>query len=423
MHFPPTNSHVRALPPAIFALLVLGPLAFAANKITGVVHNGSTGLPAAGEDVILIRLDQGMEEESRAKIDSQGAFTLPVLYPAKSYLVRVVHQGVTYDHVASIGSTLGVEIFDAALQVQDVAGTAEIMRVGTNGKMLHVSDMYDIRNLSVPPTTQAGQRTFEFYIPSAAKIDSVLAAGPGGIGVMISAVPAPGEPGHYTVNFPLRPGDTKFAVNYDVPYAGRASFHPRIAYPMQQVAIMIPPAMRFKSAPNSFHPLGIQGSDFQAQAMNRVPAGRVPWFEISGRGVLPILHAQANARAQSAAEVVASPTAAFRGAGSNMSNTRGPTAGSSSSYFMLWLVLAAAIGLICGCVILKRRRRRNVNEGAVLEPQPSEPKAAGRLLEELKQELFDLERDRVRGAITDADYRSTRFALEQTLKRTMAKAG
>jgi len=70
--------------------------------------------------------------------------------------------------------------------------------------LLHVSDMVEIKNESSPPLTEAGERTFEVYLPANAKIDSVLAAGPGEMGVMISAVPVPDEPGHYAVNFPLR---------------------------------------------------------------------------------------------------------------------------------------------------------------------------------------------------------------------------
>jgi len=53
------------------------------------------------------------------------------------------------------------------------------------------------------------------YLPPNAKIDSVLAAARGRERD-ISAALVPGEPGHYAVNFPLRPGATKFAFNYDL---------------------------------------------------------------------------------------------------------------------------------------------------------------------------------------------------------------
>jgi len=144
-----------------------------------------------------------MQEEARAKTDSQGTFTLNVQHPDKPYLVRVLHQGVTYDQQASAGQALSIHVFDAATHVQGITGTIEILRAGTVGNLLHVSDMVEIKNESSPPLTQAGERTFEMYLPPNAKIDSVLAAGPGKMSVTISAALVPGDPGHYAVKFPL----------------------------------------------------------------------------------------------------------------------------------------------------------------------------------------------------------------------------
>src|SRR5260370_15487994 len=44
--------------------------------ITGTVHNQTTFKPSLGDDVILLRLGNGMEEETRTKTDAQGGFTL-----------------------------------------------------------------------------------------------------------------------------------------------------------------------------------------------------------------------------------------------------------------------------------------------------------------------------------------------------------
>src|SRR5260370_38528358 len=101
-----------------------------------------------------------MQEEARATTDAQGVFTLTVQYPDKPYLVRVVHQGVSYDQQASAGDALSIQVFDAARRVQGVTGSIEILRTGTTGNLRHVSDLYDIRNESSPPLTQAGAATF-----------------------------------------------------------------------------------------------------------------------------------------------------------------------------------------------------------------------------------------------------------------------
>src|ERR1700687_67975 len=261
--------------------------ALGANSISGSVRNQSRSEPASGDEVILLRLDTGMSEEARSKTDAQGAFILNVQNPDKPYLVRVFHHGVSYDQQASAGQALSIQVFDAAAQVRGITGTIEILRTGTNGNLLHISDMVEIKNASIPPLTQVGERAFEMYLPPNAKIDSVIAAGPGKIGVMISAAPVPSEPGHYTVNFPLRPGATKFAFNYDLPYEGHVAFQTRHAYPLQQLAVMTPPAMKFSSRSSAFELLATGNNRYQVHAANQLKAGKGPEFEVSGPGAFP----------------------------------------------------------------------------------------------------------------------------------------
>ncbi len=275
---------------AVLALIAcLSTAAQNANIIKGSVQNQSRGEPAVGADVLLVRLDRQMQEEARAKTDAHGTFTLNVQYPGKPYLVRVLHQGVSYDQQASPGDALSIQVFDAARRVRGITGTIEILRTGTNGNLLHVSDLVEIKNESSPPLTQAGERTFEMYLPANARIDSVLAAGPGKMGMTISAAQVPGEPGHYTVSFPLRPGATKFAFNYDLPYGGHVAFHTRRAYPLRQLAVMIPPTMKFSATGNN---------RYQVQAINQLQAGEGPDFEIFGTGAVPPLADQAKTPAR-----------------------------------------------------------------------------------------------------------------------------
>ena len=55
-----TNCHRRVRNPAKRA-------SASAQTLTGTLKNGTTGKPAAGDDVILIKLGQGMEEAARTK--------------------------------------------------------------------------------------------------------------------------------------------------------------------------------------------------------------------------------------------------------------------------------------------------------------------------------------------------------------------
>jgi len=330
-----------------------------ANNITGTVRNQSRGEPAAGDEVILARLDMGMQEEGRAKTDSLGAFTLNVQHLGKPYLVRVFHQGVSYDQQASAGQALSIEVFDAAIHVQGITGTIEILRTGTVGNLLHVSDMVEIKNESSPPLTEAGERTFEVYLPANAKIDSVLAAGPGEMGAMISAVPVPDEPGHYAVNFPLRPGATKFAFNYDLPYRGHAAFQTRHAYPLQQMAVMIPPTMKFSSRSPAFKILPVGNSRYQVQAANQLQAGEGPGFEVSGTGALPPLGEQAKPQARSQSPAVSNRVESVPGRGALPSLANIDTRSKQTQAPSQSLVLGGVTSvLLAACVLLVWRARK-----------------------------------------------------------------
>jgi hypothetical protein len=268
-------------------------VALAADTVAGVALNRTTDKAAAGDEVILLRLEHGMQEEARTRTDARGAFAFAVNAPQTLYLIRVMHQNVNYDEPVEANHPVAIAVYDKAARVGELAGTMEVLRMGSRGDGLHVSDMVEIRNESNPPRTEAGERTFEVYLPPQAKLDTVLAAGEEKIGVIIKASALPGEPGHYAVNFPLRPGATKFAFNYDLPYAGEAVFRKKSAYPLKLLSVMIPQSMTFSAQPSAFHLLRDADGKFQVEAATLLKAGETREFSVAGKGVLPRLPAAA----------------------------------------------------------------------------------------------------------------------------------
>ena len=78
-----------------------------ADSITGVVTNKTTDKPSAGDDVVLIRLAQGMQESTRTKTDAKGRFTLEVPNGDNGvHLVRVTHDKANYFRPAPPGTPL-----------------------------------------------------------------------------------------------------------------------------------------------------------------------------------------------------------------------------------------------------------------------------------------------------------------------------
>jgi hypothetical protein len=411
--------------------------ALAADAIAGVVHNRTAGGPAAGDDVLLLSLDRGTPEEARTRTDAQGTFTLKGAHPDRSYLVRVIHQNVIYDQQASPGNALSVDVFDAAAKVQGLSGSIEVIRIGTVGDHLHVSDMIEIENGSKPPLTQAGERTFEVYLPAHAKLSSLLAADSKDIALMISAVPVPGEPGHYTVNFPLRPGATRFAFNYDLPYDGHVTFHPKSIYPLQQLAVMFPLAMTFTSPSRShaFQILPVGNVGYRVEAVNQVNAGEGPEFEISGMGAFPSIQPQTQAQTHVlpkppdsalTASALLPRGEARQNRGEIASVTMPVSVSSTRSSPLQWWYLGAGATLMLGIFgLIVRRQRRPAYAIAMAAQTTAEhaPQMQTLLMEALKQEIFQLEVDRLQGTITAGEYASAKQTLKGTIDLAVARAG
>jgi len=241
---------------------------------------------------------------------------------------------------------------------------------------------------------------------------------------MISATPLASEPGHFTVNIPLRPGATKFAFNYDLPYDGHTTFRTRRLYPLQQLAVMIPPTMKFSSRSPAFQVLPTGNSNYQVRAANRVNAGQGPEFEISGVGALPALQARAQP-APKAPPTVATPAPSAMSSSpalTQRTSASGTVAGSKPSAPVSrwqWWVLGVGgfLALGAGGFLLWRGERISANSGE----QSGQGLAYSS--EVLKEELFRLEIDRLHGTISGEEYDSAKQALEGTIKRALARAG
>jgi hypothetical protein len=208
---------------------------------------------------------------------------------------------------------------------------------------------------------------------------------------------------------------TKFAVNYDLPYSGKAVFHPVLQYPVQQFAVMFPPAMKFTSSAAGFHPLATGDRGFQVQAMNRVRAGALPSFELSGNGTLPAAPDQARSKSITpAAQIEIPATAAGTPISGKMSNPQ-PTKAT------LWIV--AMFAILASAWIIIWRIRRSVPFAFATASLPNSvpsavadgPSSAATTLEAIKEQLFRLETDRLRGSISAADYAISKQALEKVI--------
>ena len=401
-----------------------------AASLSGTVTNGTSGKPAAGDDVILLSLGQGMEESGRSKTDARGNFTLELSGPPGPHLVRVVHQGVTYHRMAPPGTTsVEIKVFDAAKKVEGVSVAADLMYVQAKGDELGITRIFSVVNSSQPPRTQMNDQNFEFYLPEGAQIDGADAQTAGGQPVNAAPVPQT-EKNRYAFIFPLRPGETQFQVTYRVPYSGSAQIDPRPIYPMQHFVVLIPKSMQFTPAQKSTYEEKAPPNqpDAVAQVAVNTKPGQQLSFGVSGSGML--------------AENNPGNAGEPGGGGESARDSRpggglGPPIDAPDPLEKYrWYILGGfAIVLAGGAIYIAKRPRLAAGDFGAADEEPEEihrqtprqvrpaqpPARSNLLLEALKEELFQLEVERKQGHISQPDYEKAKAALDQTLERALKR--
>ena len=417
-----------------FLTILLSVAVASAATITGTVTNGTTGKPAAGDDVILIKLQQSMQEEARTKTDAQGHYSLTASDDSIPHLVRVVHQKVLYHQPAPPGTThADVQVFDAAAKLVGVSGIVDLMLLQTDNTGLQVTETYGVRNSSSPPRTLMSDRTLEIYLPEGAAVDQGMAQGPGGMPVRSAPVPLP-DKNHYAFIFPIRPGETRFQLSYHLPYSGSFSFAPRLTLPVENLAVMLPHSMQFSASKAGVFEAG-EENGVAVQVAKNVAAGNAPAFKVSGSGTVPN---EALGDDPKGAASASAPANRPGGGIGTPESTPDPLAN-----YRWYIVGLAALLLAAGAFWITNRRAAPAaasasaafsggeaarsaapgSLGAAASAARLAPAAdrATLLLEALKEELFQLETERAEKKISAEEYEKAKSALQQMLGRAIKR--
>ncbi len=422
-----------------------------AQTLTGTVKNSTTGTPAAGDEVVLLKLAQGMEEAGRTKTDAKGQFTFKLDDAQAPHLVRVIHQEVTYHRMAPPGTTsVELEVYDVGKKIDGIMVIADIMRIQAAQGQIEVIREFGVQNTSKPPRTQMNERNLEFYIPDGAQIisDSGTATTENGNPVKSAPVPE-GEKNRYSFIFPLRPGLTRFEVAYQLPYSGSANLDPKSLYPLEHFVVMTPKAMQFTAAAASagFKLINYPNEPNAAvQVASNTTPGQNLAFKVSGQGTLEAQESGgqgSNEGGQSAGS--------SSGGGAQANNRPGGGLGppidapDPLQKYRWWILGGFAALLVVGGVYVASRQQsaaralaRQKTDSSVSSAMQEEDdyapaeilstpsvRSAARpssmLMEGIKEELFQLEVERKQGQISQADYEKAKSALDQTLERALRR--
>lgn len=413
--------------------VVAGSLAAQAANVTGSVVNKTTSKADAGDAVVLISFGPGMQESARTTTDARGNFSFNI--PDNNvHLIRVDHQKAAYFKPLPPGTThVDINVYDVSAKVEGVSTEADVMRIEAGPQGLQVIQNYFVKNASDPPRTQFSTAAYSIYLPEGAKIQGSAAAGPDGMPVSSSPMPQ-ADKGHYAFVFPVRPGETRFQVSYTLPYSGSFKFTPRVALPTGDLAIMLPKSMSFNGG-SEFQAADVEDNAQTFLAKNVQPSQTLS-FTVSGTGVMPRDSGQGS-EGQSA-----SGDQGSAGQATSAANDDRPGGGLGNPIdtpdplqkYKWWIISALALLLVIAAAFFLRARPAEAVAGtaapqpSALEPTPMPAASSGAggnasLLAALKDELFALESERLEGKLSESEYVEHKAALEQVLRRALARQG
>lgn len=399
----------------ILVFLLACSLAATAQSIKGVVRNGTTNKPSAGDEVTLKRIGNGMEDAGKTKTNARGEFTFNVPPAEQPYVLWIQHQGVVYPQRAvPSGPPIAVRVFDAATAIKEVSIQEHVMLFHTGDKpdTLIGEEIYTVGNASSPPRTLMNDHTLEFYLPEGVTIAESSVRTSAGTELKSPVIPE-SEKNKYAFKFPIRPGETQFHVVYTLPYTGSLKIEPKSDMPIDTLVIAAPDPIKFVPADKTLYQTKnnpqFQGVNFFVA--KSVTSKQQASFEISGTGDMPQTSAQNSTGGQG-------------GQGGAPNNRPGGGLGVPNEmpdplHSGQWLFLGVlSLFLAAGAVFVFTTG----NKTAVVTGTSTKTDRAGVLLEAMKEEVFQLESDRLQGKISPQDYQTAKAALDKTLQRAVQRS-
>jgi hypothetical protein len=399
-------------PLAITFLLFVCSIAAAADTLKGVVQNSTTNKPSAGDEVTLKKIGNGMEDVAKTKTNAKGEFTFNVPPAQQPYLVWVQHQGVTYTQAGLPGGVpVAVRVFDSSPSVKELSIPEHAMALQTSpdGTTLSGEEFYTVSNQSAPPRTLAAQHTLEFYLPEGAKINESSVQS-GKTQLKATVVPT-GEKNKFAFVFPIRPGQTQFHIIYTVPYSGKLEINPRSDLKTDALMVVAPDSIKFAAGDSSIYQNtpNPQYKTVNFYVAKNVTAQQKVAFEISGTGAMPREPEQTASNGDGGRGEPAGP-----GGGLGVPNERPDPLHSGQWLFLGVLSLFLAAGAV---FVYTANQNAPVTAGGPAVPQDR----SAMLMEAMKEEVFQLESDRLQGKINPQDYQTAKAALDKTLQRAVQR--
>jgi hypothetical protein len=303
-------------------------------------------------------------------------------------------------------------VYNAVAKVPDLQVLDQSEVLQATDTLLQAIEVFRLRNSAFPPVTQP---SFEFYLPEGATIRLAQGLSGDGMPTKTAAVPMQ-ENNKYQLNFPVRPGMTQFEVVFTIPYSGAMSLVHKFAMTPKQFYVVTADGIQF-SAPQT---AGFQETpqwpiDATVTGVNKHLLASPPKevaFNLSGKG-------QLQEQQQAASGSQQTQTREGPGGGLGVPNSLPDPLHNGQWLFLAVLTLFLAAGAVY--VYTAKPPVATAPAGtAAAAPLPAKGRQA-MLLEAMKEEIFQLESDRLQGKVSAQEYETAKAALDKTLQRAMQR--
>jgi hypothetical protein len=220
--------------------------ASASAAITGTVINKTTGKPQAGATVALNKLGQlGIEMIDQAKSGPDGSFSInqDISGGGAPYLIRTAFDGVTYNLRLPPGSPttgLTVEVYNASKQPGAAKVSKHMVLFQPGGGQMTINETYLYENPGQTAWNDPGAGTLHFFLPAAAggKVQAEV-TGPGGMPIGAPTAKT-AKPDVFEIDYPVKPGETRFDLVYQLPYTEGAPYDGKILTKDDNTYLIVP---------------------------------------------------------------------------------------------------------------------------------------------------------------------------------------
>jgi len=227
---------------AFLALISLPQMA----AVDGIVTNATTGQPQAGVAITLVQAGQGgMQPLGKTVSAADGAFSFDKEATAGSaLLLQSTHAGVTYTKMVQPGlpsKDIKVVVFESSTKPMGVSVNRHgILLEPAEGK-LAVREFVFVDNTSKTTFFDPQAGTYRFWAPDDAKIEVSLTT-QGGMPVTRPAKKVASNT--WTVDYPMRPGQTQIEISY--PYPKSDAFSGNILHKEGETRLIVPKGLSLK---------------------------------------------------------------------------------------------------------------------------------------------------------------------------------